>query len=391
MVGQIVNRPVQMVHTLGEGETDAPFYDLSGTGIGPWLPCHLLVDNTGTPITSFGGSGGGALADLRPAAGNITTQDLVSASASGQNSVGIITGAPTANSFLQQAISGYSAVRAVLSGTWTGTLSFELSNDGGTSWIPASMRVSGTVYTVASATLNGDFLGDVAGCTHFRVRSSAAMTGTAVVQMTFSAAPGATQILNPLRLVDNVSGAQASIKLASTAPLATDPALVVALSPNAGLPSQAFDVQTTITRPANVTAYTALDSVGGALDLGVMGPNAKAILVTSAELELDIAAIPTGMTSFRLYLYSVTPPSALADNAAWTLSSGNGDRPSFLGYIDLGSPILLGATPYCRVDGVNAQFKLAGTHLFGYLVTNAGYTPGANSEVYKVTLHATAI
>lgn len=153
--------------------------------------------------------------------------------------------------------------------------------------------------------------------------------------------------------------------------------------------SVGFDVQTSITRPANVTAYTANDVLGGALDLGVLGPSAKSVMITSVQLEADIAAVPSGMTSFRLYLYSVTPPSALADNAAWDLPSG--DRASFLGYIDMGSPVDLGSTLYVEANGVNKQVLLAGTHLFAYLVTNGGFTPNANSEVYKVTLHTVGV
>lgn len=153
--------------------------------------------------------------------------------------------------------------------------------------------------------------------------------------------------------------------------------------------ANAFDVATTITRPANVTAYTANDVLGGALDLGVLGPSAGAIMITGAQLEADIAAVPTGMSNFRLYLYSVTPPSALADNAAWDLPSG--DRASFLGFVDVGVPVDLGSTLYVETANVGKQVLLAGTHLFGYLVTIGAFTPNANSEVYKLTLHTQGV
>lgn len=155
------------------------------------------------------------------------------------------------------------------------------------------------------------------------------------------------------------------------------------------VPTTGYGAPTTITRPANATAYTALDVVGGALDLGVMGPSGGEVMITSAALELDVSAIPSGMTSFRLYLYGVTPPSATADNSAWDLPSG--DRASYLGYVDLGVPVDLGSTLYVETNGVNKQVTLSGTHVFGYLVTIGGYTPAANSEVYKVTLHTQAL
>ena len=149
-----------------------------------------------------------------------------------------------------------------------------------------------------------------------------------------------------------------------------------------------YSAAITVTRPANVTAYTANDVVGGAITFTSMGPSAGRVIITSAALEYDVAAIPSGMTSYRLYLYNVTPPSATADNGAWDLPSG--DRASFLGYIDLGSPADLGSTLYCETNGVNKQIKLSGTSIFGYLVTNGGFTPAGNSETLVVTLHATA-
>lgn len=150
-----------------------------------------------------------------------------------------------------------------------------------------------------------------------------------------------------------------------------------------------YDVQTTITRPANQTPYTAGDVLGGALDLGVLGASAQSVEIISSQLEADISAIPAGMTTFTLYLYSVTPPSALADNAAFDLPSG--DRSSFLGAIPVGSLADLGATLYVETNDHHKQVKLAGTHLFGYLVTAGGFTPAANSEVYKVSLHTRAV
>jgi len=152
-----------------------------------------------------------------------------------------------------------------------------------------------------------------------------------------------------------------------------------------GLPAvgatTAFSVTATVTRPANTTTYTANDVIGGSptavISLASLAPSGSSVLITSASLEIDVTSIPSGMTSFRLYLYSVTPPSALADDAAWDLPSG--DRASYLGYIDLGSPADLGSTLFVQADQINRQIKLAGTGVFAYLVTNGGYiaTSGA--------------
>lgn len=154
--------------------------------------------------------------------------------------------------------------------------------------------------------------------------------------------------------------------------------------------STGFNSVVTVTRPANATPYTANDVVGGALTITVIGPVSKPVILTTLFLEPQIAAIPAGMTSFRLYLYSVTPPSAIADNAAWDLPAG--DRASFLGYVDLGSPADLGSTLFCQAPQQNLQTKLgASTSLFAYLVTNGGFTPAGNSEVYLVGVNSVAV
>lgn len=160
------------------------------------------------------------------------------------------------------------------------------------------------------------------------------------------------------------------------------------LATPAGIEIASYNPAVTITRPANTTAYTAGDVVGGALTLSSAGPSGGGtIIINGAQLELDISAIPSGMTTFRLYLYNVTPPSATADNGVWDLPSG--DRASFLGYIDLGTPVDLGSTCYIEQINLAKQIVVAsGGSIYGYLVTTAGYTPAANSEVYKVTLHA---
>lgn len=140
----------------------------------------------------------------------------------------------------------------------------------------------------------------------------------------------------------------------------------------------------TITRPANTTAYSAGDVVGGALTISNAGPSGGSVVLTGTRLELDIAAIPSGMTYFVLHLYSATPPSAIADNSPFDLPSG--DRSVYIGNVNVGTPIDLGSTLYVDVNQINKLLKLTTATLYGYLVTATGYTPAANSEVYKVTV-----
>lgn len=163
---------------------------------------------------------------------------------------------------------------------------------------------------------------------------------------------------------------------------------VIVDSGGGGAPS--FTATTTFT--CGTTAYAINDAVGAsganaALDLGVLGASAGIVDIVSASLEIDAAALISGESSYRLYLYNVTPPSAINDSSPWT-GIAAGDRASFLGYIDFGTPVALGSSPatlYVRQDNIGTRVKLSGTHLFGYLVTNGAYTPAART--FLITLH----
>lgn len=150
--------------------------------------------------------------------------------------------------------------------------------------------------------------------------------------------------------------------------------------------------QVTVTRPANTTAYTAGDVVGAAaaaIEFPNIGQAGSAISINDADLRMDVSAVPAGMTTLRLHLYNVTPPSAAADNAAWDLPSG--DRASYQGYIDLGTLVDVGGTLYVQTNGMGRKIvQLVSTSLFGYLVTNAGFTPGS-ADVYAIRLAAEGV
>ncbi len=138
------------------------------------------------------------------------------------------------------------------------------------------------------------------------------------------------------------------------------------------------------------SAYAQYDVVGAgggnaALQFSTVAPGAATILIYSASLEIDRDALISGEGTYRLYLYNVTPPSALADSSAWDLSVA-GDRSAFLGYIDFTAPVDLGSTLYVELNNINKVIKTASANVYGYLVnTNAGgFTPTA--ALYKITL-----
>jgi hypothetical protein len=158
--------------------------------------------------------------------------------------------------------------------------------------------------------------------------------------------------------------------------------------------SAGYSAAVTLTRTADTNAYLANDVVGAAtgstaaLTFANMGPSGAEIMLTSVSLEIDAAAIISGETSYNLWLYGVTPPSALGDNAPFDIPSG--DRASLLAKISLGTPVDEGSTLFVQTDIINKQIKLAGTSLFGYLVTVGAHTP-TSARVYVITLHSMAV
>jgi hypothetical protein len=217
-----------------------PFKAFSCTGIYGVSVCpgYVPMDYLGS---AFGIAGNpfyvAPVQDLRPSATTITAQDTASSSAAGQNSVAIITGTPTTNSVSTQAINGQAIARVQLAGTWTGNVAFEGSVDNGNTWVAQPARVTGTSYTGSSATLNGMFLIDTSGLTNIRVRSTAAMTGSVSVTFTFANNAGAVQVINPIRIFDQVSGQLVTVKPANIQPTEADTGVVTADRGVSGTPA----------------------------------------------------------------------------------------------------------------------------------------------------------
>lgn len=185
---------------------------------------------------------------------------------------------------------------------------------------------------------------------------------------TWTVQPGNTANTTPWlsKLHDGTNAV--AVKAASTAPGATDPALVVAISPNSvnangqatmansapitiasnqtwptGMSPKGFSATfTTLTRPANVTAYSALDSISDnataasvtALSATVSDTNDDPITIT----EILINSTDTGLAGKRIraYLFNSDPTASTG--------VGAGDNTAYLqkkaGYIGSCSGIL---------------------------------------------------
>ena len=107
--------------------------------------------------------------------------------------------------------------------------------------------------------------------------------------------------------------------------------------------------------------------------------------IVSATLQINGGTIET--TAWRLHLYSATPPSAYADDAAWDIATN--DLTIYLGYVDISQVLDFGTTLYIDMPNLNKQIKLTGTSVFGYLVNGTTLTPQAVAHI--VTLHCVAV
>jgi hypothetical protein len=147
----------------------------------------------------------------------------------------------------------------------------------------------------------------------------------------------------------------------------------------------AYTGSATFTPAAN--SHTAGDCNGAAAEFANVGPAGAKALIVSATIKVSNTAAEA--TGWRLHLYSVTPVSALADDAAWSLADA--DLASYLGYIDLGSTATdQGANQFSQADGIQKAVSIpASGSLFGYLVNDTTLTPGAVAHL--VTLSAVGL
>lgn len=271
-----------------------------------------------------------------------------------------------------------------LSGTWVGTVTFEQSLDAGTTWVGKTVYPANGGAGVTTATANGQWKFPCGGETHVRARCSAFTSGPIVVDASFTA--GSDTSANGLGTAGTPAGPVQSVQgVVGGTPL------------NVTTPSYASAVA--LTRTADTVLYTANDVPGidnggsagaAALTFASIGDDEGGnILIINSTLRIDLSSVTSGMTSFRLHLYNATPPSALLDNAAWDLPSG--DRSAYLGYIDLGTPVDMGSTLFAQQETINKPFVVpSGGALYGYLVTIGSYTP-ASGTVHTIRLFSVGI
>lgn len=280
-----VNNPVSVSGVDGGGLKRALLTDTTGA--------QVVVGEgvAGTPaggvVSVQGVSGGQALpvttpSNVAPATQNVTIIDSGSTTTAQANGQNAITGSPTANSAASFSVSSQESVEVQVTGTWTGTLSSEVSFDSGTTWYTRGLKQTGSPYLASTFTANFQGGASAAGITNYRIRATAAMTGTAIVKAIFSMNQASIVVSNPLTLRDSTTQTIANtIKAASTAAVATDPALVVAISPN------------------NAVVVTGSGGAALALDASVTGLQVSQGSTTSGQKgALDMGAVTTAAPSY---------------------------------------------------------------------------------------------
>lgn len=250
--------------------------------------------------------------DVTPATQNITVQDTGSTTTPVANGQNYVTGTPTAGSAATFNFTNYATVKVQVTGTWTGTLISEKTIDGIT-WLTQGIHQSGTPIIVASFTANFSGGAGVAACTGYRIRATGAMTGTANVKVVESASLNTVYIGNAVTVTDGANTSnKLTIKPASTAPLATDPSVVVAISPNS--PTLPVSGSVTVTQATGTNLHTVVDS--SALPTGA----ATSALQTSGNASLTTIAANTPAVGQALMAAST--PVVIASNQSAVPVSG---------------------------------------------------------------------
>lgn len=245
----------------------------------------LNVDVTGTPSVSISGTVTTTTTDATPASGAVTVLDSGSTATAGQNGSSIITGTATAGSTYALALASKNVTRIQITGVWTGTLGVEVSADSGTTWVPRTAHVDGVSYDQQSVTANCLLTVDCGACTNIRVRATATVTGTATVRMVAGAGSDVVRLASPIRGYDNTSGANWTLKPASTAVASTDTALAVGLHPTSPLPAGANALGTVgLTAGTAVVGGVELVDSGGINKLAVNSGGQAAVLPAGGDL-----------------------------------------------------------------------------------------------------------
>lgn len=142
------------------------------------------------------------------------------------------------------------------------------------------------------------------------------------------------------------------------------------------------------TRTADATPYIAGDVYGTKMELVGFGEASKGFVLTGINGVSSLATLPTGMGSFRLFLFG-SQPAAIADNAAFTLASSSLTPKGIL--LDTLAIVINSTAAHLQTDQINFIDKRGAGTLWAYLVTQAGFTPaGATADTLTLKVKGLA-
>jgi hypothetical protein len=237
----------------------------------------------------------------------------------------------SATDVVNTSVIGYNCALVTVNGTYAGvTFVFEISDDGGTSYkysvfgqrTDTNIVESGSSSALTNA--NRAWMIAIPGATNFQVRATSYTSGTANIGITPCISDA-----DAVRVIQLNSGTQVkltdgtnipNVKPASTAPAATDPALVVAISPNT---------------PPSITATATKTSVAGATTsttLLAANSNRKGATFfndSSSAMYLDLSGGTASSSSYSVKLFANQfyaldlPVYTGAITAIWDTATGN--------------------------------------------------------------------
>jgi hypothetical protein len=123
------------------------------------------------------------------------------------------------------------------------------------------------------------------------------------------------------------------------------------------------------------TSHTGGECVGAAQRFSpVAGPD-DSFVIKNSMIRIEHATAVASV--FTLHFYSVTPPSAIADDAVFDIPAG--DRASYLGSLAIAQPADVGATQIAETQTHNKSIRLpaGATGLWAYLVITTTATLAA--------------
>ena len=145
-----------------------------------------------------------------------------------------------------------------------------------------------------------------------------------------------------------------------------------------------------ITRPANTTAYAAGDSIGGLVTISNMQmPKGGGISIRRLQILGKVAAVPASMAALTVHLFKENPAATAAtvtDNVAFAINSADADK--YIGSVTTSAIVDRGSVISIASENLNMPVFLEDEILYAFVVTEAGFTPAANSELYYLSIGA---